>query len=225
VQWQCVTVPQPTLPTCNQTQAVTWNNGTWGCAPLPAPYPVPPGNCAAGVTWNSATSSWACLDSDSIIPPGTVIAYAGDVVNPPPTGWLWCNGDPFPTSQPYTALFNVIGTTYGSAAGNPPGFRVPDYRGYFLRGFDATGNIDPGPRVALTSGAIPGTGSIEAQDIKSHTHAFAANVYGSMAMGLADSMLGIPSGSGQVFLQSATAATGGLETRPANIAVNYLIKY
>lgn len=233
-EWKCVSVPQQVLPTCNATQAVTWNNGTWGCAALPGAYPIPPGNCTAGVIWNEASMSWQCAQSDSIIPAGTVIAYAGNIVNPPPNGWLWCNGDSYPVAPPYTALYNAIGNIYGVGSGNPTGFKVPNYQGYFLRGFDPNGTVDPGPRQSILAAATPGAGSIEADQIVAHSHGFLANVFGASASGLVDSnfMLtpttGTP-GAGEAYVHpatsSATTPTGGTETRPKNMAVNFLIKY
>jgi microcystin-dependent protein len=43
---------------------------------------------------------------------GEIRMYAGTTI---PTGWLFCNGDPYnaDTNPEYAALFDVIGTTYG----------------------------------------------------------------------------------------------------------------
>lgn len=48
-------------------------------------------------------------------------------------GWLLCDGSYYSTSD-YKELYNLIGTKFGSSAGK---FKVPDYRGYFLRGYGA----------------------------------------------------------------------------------------
>ena len=46
--------------------------------------------------------------------------------NFPPTGWAECNGQRLPISQ-FTALFSLLGTTYGGDAIND--FALPDLRG------------------------------------------------------------------------------------------------
>jgi hypothetical protein len=59
-------------------------------------------------------------------------------------GYLYCNGQEV-SETTYANLFDKIGTTYNAhptlgapSAGN---FRLPDYRGYFLRGLDAAGSL------------------------------------------------------------------------------------
>lgn len=59
----------------------------------------------------------------------------------PPAGTLECNGAAVSRSQ-YSALFAVIGTAYGAGDGSTT-FNVPDYRGWFLRGWDHGAGIDP----------------------------------------------------------------------------------
>ena len=53
-------------------------------------------------------------------------------------GWLLCNGDQYSTTT-YSKLYSVIGTKFCSviSAGSCSSgqFAVPDYRGYFLRGY------------------------------------------------------------------------------------------
>jgi microcystin-dependent protein len=67
------------------------------------------------------------------VPPGTVIAFAG---HNPPIGYLSCDGRELNSSE-YPDLFKVIGTTYG---GNGSRFRLPDFRGMFLRGIGEKAN-------------------------------------------------------------------------------------
>jgi microcystin-dependent protein len=79
---------------------------------------------------------------------GTVKAYAGGTA---PSGWLLCDGSAISRTT-YAALFALIGTTYdtqtnettGSAFAAPAGtdFRVPDYRGLFLRGVGSPSGLD-----------------------------------------------------------------------------------
>ncbi len=69
------------------------------------------------------------LLGEAFIPIGTVFPFAGTQI---PLGYLLCDGALISrVSYPY--LFQVIGTTYGSAAGGSY-FRVPDLRGRFPLG-------------------------------------------------------------------------------------------
>jgi len=62
--------------------------------------------------------------------PGTVIPYTGATA---PNGWLLCNGDPYSRTT-YSALYNVIGTTYNTATTSASDFNVPNFQAAFLRG-------------------------------------------------------------------------------------------
>lgn len=46
-------------------------------------------------------------------------------------GWLLCNGNSYNTTT-YSKLYNVIKYSYG---GSGSSFKVPDYRGFFLKGY------------------------------------------------------------------------------------------
>ena len=46
-------------------------------------------------------------------------------------GWILCDGQGIDKTK-YAELFKIIGTDYGSSGNN---FRVPDYRGFFLRAY------------------------------------------------------------------------------------------
>lgn len=83
-----------------------------------------------------------------LVPTGTVFAFAGTSA---PTGWLLCDGAAYPQGT-YPALSAVLGSTYNTqtnpttgsnytapAAGN---FRVPDYRGIFLRSSGQASGLD-----------------------------------------------------------------------------------
>lgn len=61
-------------------------------------------------------------------PIGVVTAFYGTSI---PNNWLLCNGSTF-SSVTYPDLFAFLGTT-----------TLPDLRGYFLRGLDTTGTVDP----------------------------------------------------------------------------------
>jgi microcystin-dependent protein len=135
-------------------------------------------------------------------PPGCIMAYAGSVI---PTGWLECAGQAI-NKNTYPALYSAIGTTYGG--GGNPNFRVPDLRGYFLRGWDNGRGIDE-DRVF---------GSNQQDELKAHTHTYDKSHV--ITNGERDN-------NGQVdntFDSTETSSTGGNETRPKNVAMYYIIK-
>lgn len=117
-------------------------------------------------------------------PVGTVVAYAGEVdANfEELQGWLLCDGRPLSAAGTYQYLSLALGTTYGDGrdeGGNQVGdFNLPDYRGYFLRGVDPSGRVDPGSvipngdRVKPGGGATPyiKVGSLQKDDHASHGH-------------------------------------------------------
>jgi len=74
--------------------------------------------------------------TSSSLPIGTVITWPSESV---PEGFLECNGSGLST-ETYATLFAHIGYKYGGSAGT---FNLPDYRGYFLRGWDNGAGIDP----------------------------------------------------------------------------------
>jgi microcystin-dependent protein len=76
---------------------------------------------------------------------GQVAYYA---MNTPPVGWLVCDGSLLNRTD-YTNLFAVISTTYGTTTST--NFRLPDFRGKFLRSYDSTGTIDPPYQEVATS--------------------------------------------------------------------------
>lgn len=95
---------------------------------------------------------------------GMIAPFAGDT---PPSGWLKCNGAAISRST-YIALFNQIGTTYGSGDGSTT-FNLPDLRGEFIRGWDDGRGIDTGRAI----------GSFQADELKSHNHTGSTNSAGS----------------------------------------------
>ena len=140
-----------------------------------------------------------------------------------PSGYLQCNGASLSTTT-YSALFNVIGYTYGGSGSN---FNVPDFRGIFLRG-NGTNGFD-------SAYASAGYGSLQTDGIKSHTHdilfGYNQNVQVTGGGGNAYNSTGPnynnPPGGGA---QRATGITSNNanpypDTRPGNFAVLFCIKY
>ncbi len=178
---------------------------------------------------------------NQLVPPGTIIAYGGAItsffgtyLNVPP-GWLVCDGGAYDRTQ-YSALFQAIGTAWGSDGFSSNGFQVPDLRGQFLRGASAGTGRDPDAyaRTSLYIGGNVGdnVGSYQQHQIASHTHPLNVNngngaVLGVFVPGSVNPGWDKP-GSYWGNLQTLNIQvlpTGGAETRPINAAVVYIIKY
>jgi microcystin-dependent protein len=157
------------------------------------------------------------IDRNNEVPAGTVVAFAANSV---PTGYLRCDGSNAhrPT---YAKLFAAIGTTFGAGDGSTT-FGLPDLRGEFIRGWDNGRGVDTG-RVF---------GSAQTDELKSHLHTTAAkfsgssNTYPSTGGNVIGSNLATGSTVGElVNPHTITTTSGGVETRPRNVALLYLIKF
>jgi microcystin-dependent protein len=175
---------------------------------------------------------------NQLIPTGTIMAWAGPEATVP-QGWLLCNGQVFQRTD-YQALFNAIGTSWGAGGLDGVTFTIPDLRGLFLRGTDQFTGRDPDytTRQPLYPGGNFGNqvGSYQPDNYKVHTHSVnAANAEGHYGYPLAvdvsgpntnpgwDNMGFYYGGVDRVYLSAQP--TGGAESRPKNVAVNYIIKY
>lgn len=125
---------------------------------------------------------------------GMIMTYMGIAA---PNGWLLCDGELVPPE--FTALITLIGAN------------TPDLRGQFLRGISPDNSIDPdGPRAI---------GSIQADEFEAHTHtALMQNPVnaGAQPTGF--------TGGDQRWPPAETSPAGGDETRPKNIAFQFVIK-
>ena len=184
------------------------------------------------------------------LPAGMVAPYAGSTA---PTGWLLCDGTAVSRST-YAALFAAIGTTYGSGDGsttfNVPDTRgifisgvgsqtitvgpdtvtynrtigtkqLDQFQGHYHSANAITGSVEWTDASGSLGVWTNATGALSAQ-----SPAYARPVRGSIAGSL----------NGVLTLNvtpTITAATTdgtngtprkGSETRPANIAMNYIIK-
>jgi microcystin-dependent protein len=164
-------------------------------------------------------------------PVGTILPFAGSweecSAKLQGEGWTLCDGSPVPLgSNP--ALYAVIGSAYGA---DGTSFYLPDLRGYFLRSVDPTGAMDPdGPnRTAPTKYEQPGNagllvGSIQPHGVGPHEHEilYYSNTIaqrGSNGRGIITPSTNLP--------DNGTTQSGdnmGLETRPVNMYVHFIIK-
>lgn len=163
------------------------------------------------------------------IPPGAVMAFAMETV---PAGWLKCNGTTKNVAD-YPDLFNAIGYTYGGILLTE--FKIPDYRGYFLRGWANGSNTDPDAdeRTQSGNGNTIGdhVGTKQQDEFQNHAHQLRTDTGSDDDPEVAfnDSSFDYQNwndnpfdwGGGPVM----TEETGGSETRPKNIYVMYCIKF
>jgi microcystin-dependent protein len=140
----------------------------------------------------------------AIFPAGAVLFFA---MNAAPAGWKVCDGS-LVSRATYAALFAAIGTIYGAGDGATT-FKLPDLRGEFLRGVDSGRGVDGGRWV----------GSWQDGQNKSHSHAVAAKfrVDGGGSDSAALEFGSLAQGVGAVGFLSAAA--GGGEARPRNVAM------
>lgn len=162
----------------------------------------------------------------STVPVGTITSYVG-TTNPQDDSWLLCNGQHIDISK-YPVLYGLIGTSYGGSGSQ---FYIPDLRGLFVRG------LDDGKESPIVDPDAPRQiGKFQDSANKSHHH----KLYGS---NWAKDFKGLKEGGAQVVVASSKIGSlgvvpvdistggyqlvvddGGTESRPKNIALNYIIK-
>ncbi|ATI15740.1 putative tail-collar fiber protein [Bordetella phage vB_BbrM_PHB04] len=191
----------------------------------PAQY-VP--TAAAGDS-SSAVASTAFVQN--AVPAGVVLPYAGPL---PPEGWMLCDGSAVSRTT-YAKLFAAIGTTYGAGNGTTT-FNLPEARGEFIRGLDQgrgvdsgralgtaqqdalqniTGTIQPRPLAGAGGGAIGGATGAGAFDL---------SIKGG-APGASSITTGTAANTDVLTFDASRVARTAAETRPRNVAMNYIIKF
>lgn len=174
------------------------------------------------------------------VPVGTVVAFAGKIeVNPSNTpskfttnlealGWMICDGKDLKVAE-YPELFAVLGYLYG---GENEIFNLPDYRGYFLRGVDGGTNRDPdaNQRTAAKGGTPNEVGSQQEDALQLHEHQYNKvevnpTFFPATEGGPAIAPLPSPIGRTEEPTNLQNPVRTSSETRPKNIAINYIIKY
>lgn len=109
---------------------------------------------ASYVTRAIADATYVPQTSSNLVPAGAITQFAGASA---PTGWLLCNGQSVSKSS-YSALFNVIGYTYG---GSGDTFNLPDLRDKFPIGKNAG---------TLGSTGGSSTKTLTIANLPAHTH-------------------------------------------------------
>jgi hypothetical protein len=105
-------------------------------------------------------------------------------------------------------------------------FKIPDTRGYFLRGWDHGAGIDPDAATRTDRG--DGTtgdhvGTKQADEFESHHHELYRPASPTLSTAAAQAHYAL--GTAQVQSGVNTVDTGGNETRPINVNVMFCIKY
>ncbi|MBU8927330.1 phage tail protein [Enterobacter hormaechei] len=176
--------------------ATTVTNALAGKQPLNSTLTDLSGKSVAGIL------EYLGLGEGSALPVGVPIPWPSAT---PPTGWLKCNGAAFTASQ------------YPKLALAYPALRLPDLRGEFIRGWDDGRGVDSG-RILLSS---------QNHLFASHGHWF--DKYYALQTGFdptggqfivtADAFGELITGN-----SNSTVSVGGSETRPRNIAFNYIVR-
>lgn len=141
-------------------------------------------------------------------------------------GWMLCDGRYLPVDA-YPELFAVLGTLYGEGTNfQQPTFRLPDYRGLFLRGVDAGAGQDPDVKNRKAAdgknATSTGIGSLQCDALQEHTHDYQAVQLATPAQ---TGSAGAKTASAQATGKPNAPARLSSETRPKNISVNYVIRY
>ncbi|WP_174494212.1 phage tail-collar fiber domain-containing protein [Escherichia coli] len=190
--------------------STTINNALSGKQPLDETLTHLSGKDVAGLL------AYLGLGEGSALPVGVPVPWPSAT---PPTGWLKCNGADF-SAEEYPELAKAYPTN-----------KLPDLRGEFIRGWDDGRGIDAG-RVLL---------SIQTGMLEKHRHIVVANdgydtkdewelatifkkTY-TQGRGLDAANTGgslIPSPT--LHSRGSIGNTGGSETRPRNIAFNYIVR-
>lgn len=149
------------------------------------------------------------LGEGSALPVGVPVPWSSAT---PPTGWLKCNGAPF-SAEEYPELAKVYPTN-----------ELPDLRGEFIRGWDDGRGVDA-ERSILTA---------QEDMIKSHEHSVwrrGDNQMVSQSLNINDpgrKYLSVVHSESVIEGRDVDSLyavpTGGSETRPRNIAFNYIVR-
>lgn len=138
------------------------------------------------------------LGEGSALPVGVPVPWP---LATPPTGWLKCNGAAFAAAQ-YPKLALVY-----------PSLVLPDLRGEFIRGWDDGRGADS-ERALLSS---------QAHAFQQHTHTYTGLQRATDSdRGTNDSLWSID--DTQSYTTSGATGSTTTETRPRNVAFNYIVR-
>jgi hypothetical protein len=200
----------------------------------------------------SSYSEEFMLNSVPGIPVGTIWAYMGDgndLTDLAVSGWYLCNGSAISSLTELDATEKSDLQAFFTRSGKASPEYLPDLRGMFIRGMDKSSGNDPDAGSRTGGNAI---GSVQGDGLQSHNHTGTADQNGSHShTGTTDNggssgserasnadvstkqVGGDSGGHTHTFTTNSAGThdhnlsinnTGGLETRPKNVYVNYIIK-
>ena len=158
------------------------------------------------------------IPPDPLRPTGMIAPYYGDERTFDATGpWLICNGSVFSRTQ-YPNLYQHLVRINPKLRVDGDRCYLPDFQGMFLRGFDKDQKVDPEKRTL---------GDQQGHAMQRTTVSFVDRIRNTTGPGSSRGL----DGGGKLFVDGnkATATTRsqsfgfGPETRPVNVAVNYII--
>jgi microcystin-dependent protein len=148
---------------------------------------------------------------------GEIVAFAGAAT---PANFLACDGAAVSRTT-YSDLFNTIGTTYGVGDGSTT-FNTPNLKGIFLKGAGSQ-----------TIGGVVHAGTLgvtENDQMQGHFHNLTSAAWGFTGSGSNNApSVGSAAAVGGTLGPVSDGVNGtprtGTETKPANVAINYIIRY
>ena len=181
------------------------------------------GRAILGKTSIQSVLDYLGLGEGSALPVGVPVPWPSAT---PPTGWLKCNGAAF-SSEKYPNLAKVY-----------PTLKLPDLRGEFIRGWDDGRGIDSGRSILSEQGyatedhahGLPSKSTVATDRSINFYFDEAWATSGNTGVirwgNTSDAGLPAPNyGTFKTYKQSvANLGTAGLETRPRNIAFNYIVR-
>ncbi|EGO4162575.1 tail fiber protein [Escherichia coli] len=181
------------------------------------------GRAILGKTSIQSVLDYLGLGEGSALPVGVPVPWP---LETPPTGWLKCNGAAF-SSEKYPNLAKVY-----------PTLKLPDLRGEFIRGWDDGRGIDSGRSILSEQGyatedhahGLPSKSTVATDRSINFYFDEAWATSGNTGVirwgNTSDAGLPAPNyGTFKTYKQSvANLGTAGLETRPRNIAFNYIVR-
>jgi microcystin-dependent protein len=143
---------------------------------------------------------------------GAIFLFAGNFA---PRGYMLCQGQVLPISQ-YTALFSILGTTYGG--NGTTNFQLPDLRGRAPIGEGTGPGLSP---VVLGQSAGNQNVSILTNNMPAHSHVVNVSTAGGQQNSPQNNFIAPPlDGNGNPTGGFNTAATSGATLAPASVGMS-----
>ena len=150
------------------------------------------------------------LGEGSALPVGVPVPWPSAT---PPTGWLKCNGAAFDKVK-----YPRLATAY-------PSGKLPDLRGEFIRGWDDGRGVDTGRAILSAQEWLTGSHChyIRSWDAWNNTVLEPNDRQGDSLLST-DNAVQEGAINGRFTSKYRTEFSGGNETRPRNIAFNYIVR-